>query len=81
MTTQKIDDDVYSNDNEDRGPAIAYLQLKDEKYYLHEGENTVGRSRDKNLEIILDDNTVSDVSNMSYGIMLMLIYVYEHSYS
>ena len=65
METQNIDDIYDSNDDDatvlDRGPAIATIEWNSMTFPLYEGDNIVGRSDQKNLDVRLGDDTVSDV--------------------
>ena len=65
METQHIDD-IYDSDDydlavSDRGPVLAKLQWKGVDFDLYEGDNIVGRNEQKNLDVRLADDTVSDV--------------------
>ena len=57
METQNIDDIYDSNDDDatvlDRGPAIATIEWNSMTFPLYEGDNIVGRSDQKNLDVRL----------------------------
>ena len=60
METQAIDDDL-NDDVLDRGQIVALLDYDGTHFSLFEGDNIVGRSNKKDLDVILQDDTVSDL--------------------
>lgn len=67
METQAVDDDFDEDlDTSDglsssRGKALAFLDCQGQRFELYEGDNIVGRSSVKDIEVKLADDTVSDV--------------------
>lgn len=66
MQTQVFDDiggDSGSDESValDRGRVLAYLESDGQSYDLYEGDNIVGRSINKDLDVKLVDISVSDV--------------------
>ena len=60
METQAIDDDL-NDDVLDRGQIVALLDYDGTHFSLFEGDNIVGRSNKKDLDVIIQDDTVSDL--------------------
>lgn len=60
METQVIDDDLI-DEMVDRGQVVAILDCDGMLFNLFEGDNIVGRSNKKDLDVILQDDTVSDL--------------------
>ena len=60
METQAIDYDS-TDDVLDRGQIVALLDYNGIHFSLFEGDNIVGRSDKKDLDVILQDDTVSDL--------------------
>ena len=66
METQNVDDRYHSDDDDDntspdRGPVLATLRDDNNTFNLYEGDNIVGRSDNKDLDVKLRHETVSDV--------------------
>jgi hypothetical protein len=66
MATQVFDDiggDSGSDESAalDRGKVLAFLEGDGQKYDLYEGDNIIGRSINKDLDVKLLDTSVSDV--------------------
>jgi FHA domain len=66
MATQVFDDiggDSGSDESValDRGKVLAFLEGDGQKYDLYEGDNIIGRSINKDLDVKLLDTSVSDV--------------------
>lgn len=61
MQTQKIHDDFYFDEVEDRGPVVAHLTMRAENitYDLYRGSNQIGRGNQN--DVVIDHATVSDV--------------------
>jgi pSer/pThr/pTyr-binding forkhead associated (FHA) protein len=66
METQAIDDYNEDSDASDspkltKGKVLAFLDCQGQRFELYEGDNIVGRSNVKDIEVKLADDTVSDV--------------------